>query len=155
MQGKSTLITVWAVLVLSQVIYLIVPALRVLPNAEENLDFLSLFAGCLGFVAFLQAVGVSIYFRRGALAPIADGRLDVRTAPGAARLFTVLIICWVLAESIAIYALVLRFLGAPVTLWAPFPVAAASLFLFVRPWHAGLSRAPTAQDLAESGRPIS
>jgi len=93
MQGKSTLVTIWAVLALSQVIYLIIPAFRVLPDAEGNTDFLALFAGCLGFIVFLQVVGVVVYFRRGALAPIAEGRLDARTAAGAARLFTVLVIC--------------------------------------------------------------
>ena len=155
MQGQSTLIMVWAVLVLSQVVYLVIPALLTLPNTGRNSDFLRLFAGCLGVVAFLQAVGVAIYFRRGVLAPIASGQLDVRTAAGAGRLFRVLIICWVVGESIAIYALVLRFLGAPTGFWAPFPIAAAVLFLYVRPWHPKLLRRSTTQELARSGRPLS
>lgn len=155
MQGRSTLVIVWSVLVVSQVIYLIVPALRTLPNTEENMAFLPVFAGCLGVVAFLQAVGVAICFRRGVVSAVADGRLDVQGSSGAGRLFTVLMICWVLAESIAIYALVLRFLGAPLPLWGPFPIVAAALFLYVRPWHPALSSEPTSQERAQSGRPLS
>jgi uncharacterized membrane protein len=130
------------------------PAGRGPTAAGEGPTAFGLFAATLGVVALVEAVVLVVVLRRGALEPIEDGRLDPASAAGAARLLTVLVVGWALAESVAIYGLVLRFLGAPTTYWLPFAAAGAILLLVARPWQPGLSRPATSAELARSGRPL-
>jgi hypothetical protein len=143
-------------LAVSQVIYVFVGGqLKGFRTSPTDPDFIRVTSVALGFVALIEAIGIIVLFRRGAILPIREGRLDPTSGVGIGRLLMVLIACWALAESIAIYGAVLQFLGSQVHCWTPFSVAGAVLLLAVRPWHRGLSRPPRSSDLAGSAEPIS
>jgi hypothetical protein len=136
---------VWISLIVSQCIYLGLPV----PEAAGGRDDLPMLAGALAFVALSEAVGAFAWFRIGAVGRIQGGHIDPSSVEGAGQLFQVLIVCWVLAESIAIYGLVLRFMHAPLWMTAPFAVVAFVSMGAMNPFQSGLSR-PVAS--AERGR---
>jgi F0F1-type ATP synthase membrane subunit c/vacuolar-type H+-ATPase subunit K len=113
---RTTFAIIWGVLALAQLLYVAVP----LPVKEKDPELLSTLALVLGFVAFSQALAIVALLRIRALGPIASGDLDLREQSGMAKLFTTLILTWILAESIGVYGLVLRMLGAESDLWSPF-----------------------------------
>jgi F0F1-type ATP synthase membrane subunit c/vacuolar-type H+-ATPase subunit K len=125
---------IWGVLALAQLLYVAVP----LPVKEKDPELLSTLALVLGFVAFSQALAIVALLRIRALGPIASGDLDLREQSGMAKLFTTLILTWILAESIGVYGLVLRMLGAESDLWSPFAMLGGLLLLICRPWQRGL-----------------
>jgi F0F1-type ATP synthase membrane subunit c/vacuolar-type H+-ATPase subunit K len=142
---------VWSVLLVSQLIYLILP----LPASDSTTRLPEVFPAALGFVAFTQAVAIVAALRVRAIQPIRAGLLDPTSETGAANLFVTLLICWVLAESIAIFGLVLRFLHFEWMYSFPFAVAGALLMLIARPWQAGLKPPRSLADQARTGTPIS
>ena len=125
---------VWASLVVSQCIYLLIPS----PGLEVFQANLPVMAAALAGVALLQTIGLLAWFRVGGTQRIQNRRVDPSTLEGAAQLFQVLMICWVLVESIAIYGLVLRFMGATTQLWLPFAVAGFALMAWTHPFQKGL-----------------
>lgn len=147
---NQPLLIVWSALAVSQVIYLLVPA----PPARTASTLPDAFPMALGTVALLEAVGIVALLRVRAFAPVQSGRIDPTSKSGAAQLFTSLILAWVLAESIAIYGLVLRFLHFSSTAWAPFAAAGAFLLILGRPWHPKLRKPVSSSDIARSGAPI-
>ena len=92
---------------------------------------------------------------RGRARAAARGDLDLREPKGVAQLFTTLIIAWVLAESIAIYGLVLRVVGAGIDLWSSYSVVGGLLLLVGRPWQRGLQVPPGSRPRTPSNDPIS
>ena len=136
---------VWLSLIVSQCIYLALP----MPEAAVDRGDLPLLAGALAFVALPEAIGAFVWFRIAAVGRIQAGRLDPSTPEGGAQLLQVLILCWVLAESIAIYGLVLRFMHAPLWMTAPFALVAFVSMGLMSPFQSGL-RPPV--DSAERGR---
>lgn len=149
---RSTLLIVWCALAISQVIYLGLPA----PGPEPAPDpgFLDLLAGLLGVVALAEAAGIWFLLQHRAIAPIARGQLRPDGPEGVQQLFQALVVCWVLAGSVAIYGLVLRFLGAPASHSLPFAAAGAVLLLYARPWHPGLRAPASTVDRASSAKPL-
>jgi F0F1-type ATP synthase membrane subunit c/vacuolar-type H+-ATPase subunit K len=131
---RTTFAIIWGVLALAQLLYVAVP----LPVKEKDPELLSTLALVLGFVAFSQALAIVALLRIRALGPIASGDLDLREQSGMAKLFTTLILTWILAESIGVYGLVLRMLGAESDLWSPFAMLGGLLLLICRPWQRGL-----------------
>jgi hypothetical protein len=142
----DTNLVLWGALAVSQVIYLFVPEFVDL-GRDGPPEALSL---ALAAVAVVEAIGVVVYFRQAALGPVQRGVLDPKSAGGAPQLFQVFILCWVLAESIAIFALVLGVLGAELVVRVPFVIGAAGLLFVCRPWHPGLE-APVS--LSDTHRP--
>jgi hypothetical protein len=134
MPQQMTSLILWASLALAQLLYVVLP----IPVQENDPDFLSSLALAMGVVAFAEAIGALVLLRSRALGPISAGTLDPQSRQGVAGLFTTLIICWVLAESIAVYGLVLRIMGAESDLWSPFAVVGGLLLLVCRPWQHGL-----------------
>ena len=147
---NQTFVVTWAVLAVSQVVYLLVPA----PTRENASALPNVFPIALAAVAFIQAVGIVTLLRIRAFAPVQSGRIDPSSKSGAAQLFTTLILAWILAESIAIYGLVLRFLHFSRPYSASFAVAGALLLFVGRPWHPRLRKPDSTIDLARSGTPI-
>jgi F0F1-type ATP synthase membrane subunit c/vacuolar-type H+-ATPase subunit K len=129
---------IWGVLALAQLLYVAVP----LPVQEKDPELLSTLALVLGFVAFSEALAIVALLRIRALGPIASGDLDLREQSGLTKLFTTLILTWILAESIGVYGLVLRMLGAESDLWSPFAMLGGLLLLICRPWQRGLQAPP-------------
>lgn len=74
-------------------------------------------------------VAVILYFKRNLPSPDAD---PARQAPSMPPL-TASIACWALAESVALYGLVLGFLLHSLAEASPFFVASAALLLWLRP----------------------
>ena len=143
-------VIVWSALAISQVIYLSLPA----PPRESPANLLGVFPLALGVVAFAESVGMVALLRIRAFNPIQTGRLDPLSQKGVTELFTTLILAWMLAESIAIYGLVLRFLGFGMAYSSPFAAAGAFLLFLGRPWQAKLRKPVSSADLARSGTPL-
>ena len=148
---KQQLVIIWVMLAISQVVYLLVPA----PQVENAGRPPEIFPIVLGAVAIAQGIGIVALLRIRAFNPIQAGSLDPRSKDGVARLFTTLLLAWVLAESIAIYGLVLRFVHFELAYALPFALGAACLLIFARPWSPKLRRASTAAELASSQAPLS
>jgi hypothetical protein len=144
----SQLWIVWAALLSSQLVYLMVP----IPPREAVVE--PVFVWALGFVALVEAVGIVVFLRVALFGPIRRGELDSATKPGEQRTFVVLLVAWTLAESIAIYGLVLRFLQFERPYTLPFAIAAALLCAYSHPWSSALRKPPSSTDLARSGTPI-
>lgn len=131
---RFTFTIIWCALAIAQLLYAVVPV------ALQGRDpaFLATLAMALGVAAFGEAITIVVVLRVRALGPLADGRLDLSDPKGTAQLFTTLILCWILAESIAIYGFVLRILGAESDQWTPFAIIGGLLLLISRPWQRGL-----------------
>src|SRR5262245_30697563 len=150
MNPQQVNLFVWAALALSQLVYLFIPA----PPRENTGEISGAFPLVLGIVAVLQAILIAGLLQLRAFKPIQAGQLDPTSKAGAAQLFTTLMIAWVLAESVAIYGLVLRFLQFPLTTSLPFSLAGAFLLFLGRPWNSRLRRPESAAELARSGAPL-
>ena len=150
MQGAIVNRIVWVVLIVSQLIYPFVPAREV--AAERTVP--AIFVTVLGAVAASQAIGLVVWFRLGAVGRVQSGRVDPGTTEGNAMLFQVLVLCWVLAESIAIYGLVVRFMGGTLVQWAPFAVAALVLMGVTNPFQTGLQPPLTSAERGRDATPI-
>ncbi len=148
---NQQLVIIWSVLMVSQVIYLLVPASGQEATANQGATF----PIALGVVAFAEAVGIIVLLKIRAVDPIRLGKLDPGAKEGIAQLFTTLIMAWVLAESVAIYGLVLRFMHYGFVYFAPFSAAGAFLLFFGRPWQPKLKKPLSSADLASSNAPIS
>jgi F0F1-type ATP synthase membrane subunit c/vacuolar-type H+-ATPase subunit K len=118
---------VWAVLLLSQLVYVGIAASGV--GRETSGPPPDVFVVALGVVAVGTALGAHLCWRRSRGA----GRAVNEAPPTQQQAFTFFLLAAVLDESIAIYGLVLAFLGAPAETWAPFSVAAFALLLIHRP----------------------
>lgn len=79
------------------------------------------------------ALGAAVLYLRFARIPAAIDPISPDPAPGLARLRMYYILCFVLAEAVALYGFVLRFLGAAREETAVFFLAAAGLFLLCYP----------------------
>lgn len=127
-QARLTQRVVWISLLLSQAIYiLVIVFLAAQSSGEPRVG--SLFPTALAAVAFTTGVIAHAFWRRATGA----GRAVHLPPPEPAAAFQHLVLAWVLDESIAVYALVLGFLGFGAATWAPFSVAAAILLLVHRP----------------------
>jgi F0F1-type ATP synthase membrane subunit c/vacuolar-type H+-ATPase subunit K len=147
---NQTFVVIWVVLAVSQALYLFVPA----PARENATTLPDAFPIALAAVALIQAGGIVALLRARAFAPVQTGRIDPASKSGAAQLFTTLILAWVLAESVAIYGLVLRFMHFSLPYSAPFSAAGAFLLFVGRPWHPSLRKPDSTVELARSGTPI-
>jgi F0F1-type ATP synthase membrane subunit c/vacuolar-type H+-ATPase subunit K len=147
---KQQLLIIWTMLAISQGIYLLVP----LPPRENAAAIPAVFPIALGVVAIVQAIGIVGFLRIRAFNPIRAGLLNPASKAGAPQLFTTLLIAWVLAESVAVYGLLLRILHFPPTISAPFAAAAAILLFIGRPWNPRLERPASSADLARSSAPL-
>ena len=142
---------VWGALALSQLVYLFIPV----PPRENAGGMPAIFPIALGMVAVVVAILVAGLLQLRAFKPIEAGRLDPSSKPGAAQLFTTLLLAWVLAESVAVHGLVLRFLHFPLTTSRPFSLAGALLLFLGRPWNPKLKRPASAAEIARSATPLS
>jgi hypothetical protein len=141
---------IWSALMVSQVIYLFVPA----SGREATANQAAAFPIALGIVAFAQAVGIIVLLKIRAVDPIQLGKLDPGAKEGIAKLFITLMLAWVLAESVAIYGLVLRFMHYDFVYFAPFSAAGAFLLFLARPWQSKLKKPLSSADLASSNAPL-
>lgn len=139
---------VWIVLVISQGIYLLVPT----PEGREGAP--ELFTQVLLVVAVTEGLAILAFFRLAAVAKIQKGDLDPRTPEGMGRLFVVLMLCWVLSESVAIYGLVLRFMGAPFGWVAVFALGGFVLMMATNPFQAGLKPPLSSAERGRDASPI-
>jgi hypothetical protein len=151
-QAPSVFVTriVWIVLVVSQCIYLVVPA----PPTASAQGPQPMFAPILGAIAVAQALGVVVYFRRAGIARVQRGDLDPSTPEGMGQLYVVLMMSWVLTESVAIYGLVLRFLAAPWLVSGAFALGAFALMAVTNPFQSGLKPPVSAARRGEDPTPI-
>ena len=147
---SQTFLIIWAFLGVSQVVYLLVPV----PSQQNASTLSDVFPMALAVVAFIQAIGMVILLRVRAFEPIRSGRIDPRLSSGVVQLFTPLILAWVLAESVAIYGLVLRFLHYSLSYSVWFSTAGAVLLFMGRPWQRKLQKPYSATQSARSGAPI-
>jgi F0F1-type ATP synthase membrane subunit c/vacuolar-type H+-ATPase subunit K len=147
---NQTFVVIWVALAVSQLVYIFVPA----PIPENASTLPNIFPIALAVVALIQAVGIVVLLRVRAFAPVQSGRIDPTSTSGTAQLFTTLILAWVLAESIAIYGLVLRFLHFSLPYSASFAAAGALLLFVGRPWHPRLRKPDSTVQLARTGTPI-
>lgn len=138
----------WVALIVSQVIYLVLPVAGSGAGAPQSM------AAALAMVATSQAVGVIVYFRVAGVNRIKSGKLDPSTPAGMSALFTVLILSWVLIESIAIYGLVLRFLGGAIWQTALFSLGAFALMVATNPWQGGLQAPASSEGRGRDSTPI-
>ena len=143
-------VIIWVALAISQVVYLFVPA----PPRASAAILPGVLPLALGVITIAQSIGIVAWLRIRAFNPIHAGRLDPASKDGVAQLFTTLIVAWVLAESIAIYGLVLRFLHFELSYYFPFVLAGACLLFLARPWSPKLKRASSLADLARSNAPL-
>jgi len=151
----STPDVVWAVLVLSQLVYLAVLELGIVRNEAVDAGLLRIMSVALGIVCLAEVALVVFLFRRYVVRPVRMRDLDLSTLRGAQRLLPPLLICWVLAEAIAVHGLVLAVLaGASALHMAPFLAVSLGLMWFTRPWGPSLRPATGSAALARSGRPI-
>ncbi len=141
---------VWSALAISQVIYLLMPV----PPGERPVNP-DLFPVVLGAIALIQGVGVVVLLRVRAFNPIQGGRLDPTSKKGAVQLFATLILAWAIAESVAIYGFVLRFMQFELLYSASFAAGGALLLFLGRPWQSNVGRPGSAADLAGSSAPLS
>jgi F0F1-type ATP synthase membrane subunit c/vacuolar-type H+-ATPase subunit K len=123
----------WIALLASQVVYLAVafivrPAGQPLPSLAVSRLFFTLAA-----LAVVTAVGSMLYRRKALVAPIQAGRLDPNHADGFAQAFAPFVLGLVLAESIAIYGLVLALLSHEPSFALPFALLAFVLTGLQRP----------------------
>lgn len=79
------------------------------------------------------ALGATVLYLRFSRIPAAIDPVALDPAPGLARLRVYYILCFVLAEAVALYGFVLRFLGGAREDTAVFFLAAAGLFLACYP----------------------
>jgi len=130
----------WGVLLSSLPVYLLVAAMMTeAGEPAEPLD--GLFVSMLGGVALV--VGAAC-LGIGRVVPrwlIRRGTLDPERALSVVALGTLGLIGWSLAESVAIYGLVLFFMSSSLLVLAPFFVASALLMVLTTPraWRAPLS----------------
>jgi len=145
---------VWTALAVAQVIYFLIPV-PARPNAASpSATFALVYPLALGAVAGIQALIIVSLLQLRAFKPIQAGQLDPMSTPGASQLFTTLLIAWVLAESVAIYGLVLRFMLFPRSHSLPFFLAGAVLLFLGRPWNPKLKKPLSLADLARSSAPL-
>ena len=147
--GTLTNTIIWAVLCLSQVIYVVVAYQK--PPAHSPQDVLLTVFPPLLLTATLIAVG-SLWWRRRALVrPIQSGALDLGTPEGQGKAFTALILNLVLSESVAIYGLVLTFLSNDHRYVLGFVAAGLALMFIHRPFARELQSPEAAFQSGESG----
>jgi hypothetical protein len=90
--------------------------------------------GVLLSAAALLAAGFTLKLRNDLLVnAIRDGRLDTSTAEGAATFLRVSLICWVLAESIAVMGLVWALWSRSPGVSVPFVLVSLALFAIHSP----------------------
>jgi len=149
-QAPNKMVTriLWVVLVFSQCIYLVIPSPESVGGPPP------MFPAILGAVAVAQAAGVLLFFRVAGVSKVRAGALDPLTAEGLGRLFVVLIMSWVLTEGIAIYGLVLRFLGAPMWQGGLFSLGAFVLMGATNPWQEGLKPPVSSAERGRDATPI-
>ena len=123
---------VWAALLSTQVVLILIPRVGSGEGAPEILVM------ALGAVAVIEGFAALVMFRVAVVGRIRSGAIDVATPEGAARVNAALIVCWALAESLGIYAFVLRVLGASLVDVSPFVMGGIVLMGITHPWHAGL-----------------
>jgi F0F1-type ATP synthase membrane subunit c/vacuolar-type H+-ATPase subunit K len=149
---NSQFLVVWSALAITQLVYLVIP----IPAASDpasHTGLLPILPVILGTLAFGQAMAALGILRLRVFGPIRSGLLDPTTDDGARRLLPMLIIAWALAESIAIYGLVLRFMHYAPLHWVGSAAAAALVTFLGRPWQARF-RPTSSAHLAQTGAPI-
>ena len=107
-----------------------------------------------GGLSLAIGVGTVVYRRIGLVGPIQSGSLDPSTPEGLQAGFQVLIILWVLSESVGIYGLVLSFLSGNPLFSVLFSAAALALLFVHRPTAADLQPPTSPTDRATDARPI-
>ena len=149
--NQRSLVVLWSAILASQLVYPFIPITQREGTAVQP----DLFPLVLGVVALLQGAGTYAWLKLRAFDPIKGGRLDPTSKEGAAELFTALIMAWVIASSVGIYGLVLRFMHFDLLYWVPFSIGGALLLFLGRPWQSSLSRPVSSTDLAGSNAPLS
>ena len=139
---------VWVALLAAPIVYMAVPT----PGVATRPPGMVVFA--LAGLALAEAIGVLLCFRIAGVARVQRGEIDPDSPEGMARLFKVLVVCWTLAESIAIYGLALRFLGAGFSTAAPFTLGALAAMIGTHPFQAGLRRPLTPRAPGRDPTPI-
>jgi hypothetical protein len=146
---------IWTALVVSQLIYLVVLNVGILQNEPLDSEFLRAMSLSLGVVCLLEVMIIVFVFRRYVVRTIQARTVDLSTPQGVQRVFLPLVICWILAEAIAVHGLVLaRLAGSSAHYMLPFLAVSLSVMWFTRPWAPLLRRAADSAELARSSRPI-
>jgi hypothetical protein len=149
-QRKLTLWILWGAMLMSLVVYGVMPLLLVgteFPGDET--------AATLAPILVVLGLGLAVasfVLRRLLLdRPLAAGTLDPETPEGAQQIQVAFVVAWVLSEAVGIFGFVLWFLGRDATLLYGFLVASAGLLALHAPLASRQTKPPTLQDLA-SGR---
>lgn len=122
---------IWAALLASVAMYLAVLAVLI---AEPSAVPVNVDVGLLrsAFWAICVVVlGVILFFRRAL--PSLDADPARATSPTADAAFTIYVMCWALADSIALFGLTLGFLSRRLEEALPFLVVAVALLVWQRP----------------------
>ena len=128
----TTNVMIWAVLCLSQAIYVVVAFLK--PPSPTPQDVSSTMFPPLLVVAGMLAAGTIWWRTRSLVRPIQRGDLDPGTPEGQARALPAFLINLVLSESVAIYGLVLTFLSDDPRYVLGFVGAGLTLMFIHRPF---------------------
>ncbi|MAE93553.1 MAG: hypothetical protein CL910_02725 [Deltaproteobacteria bacterium] len=126
---QQTSLIVWVALLLSQAVYV---GISVFWAPESSTSPVTpAFVSALFLVSVATGSGAHFFWRRSQAAQEEQPESENRGAPGS--VFANQIIAWVLDESVAIYGVVLAFLGFEAATWGLFSVMALALMLLHRP----------------------
>ena len=121
----------WVVLCVSQFVYVGVAAVN--PLDADSLDGFEFLPVAFIGIALASAIGGGLYRRKALVEPIRTGTLDPTTQEGFARAFQPFIVNLMLAESVAIYGLLLSFLSGEMQWVVGFVAASLALMWIHRP----------------------
>jgi len=150
-QRKLTLWILWGSMLMSLVVYGVMPILLTEPLEGFGAETATTLAPILVMLGLGLAVASFVLRKLLLDRPLAAGTLDPDTPEGAQRIQTGFIVAWVLSEAVGIFGLVLWFLGRDTSLLYGFLAAGAVLLALHAPLASRQTKPPTLQDLA-SGR---
>ena len=127
-QARRTSWVLWSALLFAQVVYVGIAASGIAGRSSTSPPA-DVFTTGLGVIGLGTAVGAHLSWRHSR----GTGRAAHEPPPSQQQAFPFFLLACVLDESIAIYGLVLAFLGAPAPTWAPFSAAAFALLMLHRP----------------------
>jgi len=148
--GTRTNTLVWAVLCLSQLIYVVIVFQK--PPTPRPQDVATTMFPPLFVVAAGLAAGTIWWRRRALVRPIQTGEIDLKSQAGLGRAFTHFILNLVLSQSVAIYGLVLTFLSNQPLYAIGFVAAGLALMWIHRPFAPEV-QGPLRDERAELGLP--
>ena len=138
-KGMVIIWIIWAALAISALIYVLLAHLLAKNWTAPQPDFLSILRNAL-YVVSIAEILIIHFFRKRMLATRSDSRAfksalvtKLHPTPGLGKYMTVSIVSWALADSIAIYGLLLFLLGGSFNDLYLFVAVALAVMIYYRP----------------------